>query len=97
MKKMKIALIGSGMISGIYLKNLKAYDAIELVGCSDLIPQRANARAEEFGIRAMTNEEIFSDPEIELVVNTTYPLAHYEVAKQALLAGKHVYTEKMTT
>ena len=29
MKKMKIALIGSGMISGIYLKNLKAYDRSE--------------------------------------------------------------------
>ena len=97
MEKTKIALIGSGMISGIYLKNLKSYDAVELVGCSDLVPERSKARAEEYGIRQMTNEEIFADPEIKLVVNTTYPLAHYDVAKQALLAGKHVYTEKMTT
>lgn len=94
-KKMKVALIGSGMISGIYLKNLQKFDATELVGCSDIIPARAEARAAEFGIRAMTNEEIFADPSIELVVNTTYPTAHYAVARQALAAGKHVYTEKM--
>lgn len=97
MKKPNVALIGSGMISGIYLKNLKESDGVELVGCSDLVPERAQTRAAEFGIRAMTNEEILSDPEIEWVVNTTYPLAHYEVARAALEAGKNVYTEKMTT
>ena len=95
LRKMKVALIGSGMISGIYLKNLKSYDLIDLVGCSDIIPERSKARAEEYGIRQMTNEEILADPEIELVVNTTYPLSHYEVAKACLEAGKHVYTEKM--
>lgn len=97
-KPMKTALIGSGMISGIYLKNMKEnFKIIDLVGCSDIIPERSKARAEEFGIRDMTNEEIFNDPEIEMVVNTTYPVAHYEVSKQALLAGKNVYCEKMTT
>lgn len=94
-QKCRVALIGSGMISGVYLENLKSFDAIELVGCSDIVSERAKKRAEEFGIAAMTNEEILNDPEIELVVNTTYPLAHYDVAKQCLLHGKHVYTEKL--
>lgn len=93
--KTKVALIGSGMISEVYLKNLKSFNAIDLVGCSDIIPERAKNRAEQFGIRAMTNEEILSDPTIEYVVNTTYPLAHYDVAKSVLQAGKSVYTEKM--
>lgn len=96
-KKMKTALIGSGMISGIYLKNMKEnFKILDLVGCSDIIPERSKTRAEEYGIKDMTNEEILSDPEIEMVVNTTYPLAHYEVSKKALLAGKNVYCEKMT-
>jgi predicted dehydrogenase len=43
----------------------------------------------------MTNDEIYAAPDIELVVNTTYPTSHYKVAKEALLAGKSVYTEKM--
>ena len=94
-KSVKTALIGCGMISHIYLTNLSKLDIIDLVGCSDIIPEKSAQRAEEFGIRQMTNEEIFSSPDIELIVNTTYPTAHYEVAKAALNAGKSVYTEKM--
>jgi len=95
-KPIKVALIGSGAISGIYLTNLvNNFHITEVVGCSDIIPERSAARAEEFGIRQMTNEEIFADPSIEIVVNTTYPLSHYEVTKAALMAGKHVYCEKM--
>ena len=73
------------------------FDILELVGCSDIRPERSKARAEEFGVRCMTNEEIFADPSIEMVVNTTYPTAHFEVSKAALEAGKNVYCEKMTT
>ncbi|MCL2664728.1 MAG: Gfo/Idh/MocA family oxidoreductase [Defluviitaleaceae bacterium] len=95
-KRIKAALIGSGAISGIYLKNLtKTFHIVDLVGCSDIIPERSAKRAEEFGIRQMTNQEIYEDKSIEIVVNTTYPTAHYTVNKEALLAGKHVYCEKM--
>ena len=95
-RRIKAALIGSGAISEKYLTNItKKFHVIDMVGCSDLIPERSAQRAEQFGIRQMTNEEILSDPTIEIVVNTTYPLSHYEVTKAALLAGKHVYTEKM--
>jgi len=92
----KTAIIGCGAISGIYLKNLgKTFKITNLVGCSDIIPERAKKRAEEHNIKVMTNEEIFNDPEIEIVINLTDPLNHYEVSKNALNAGKHVYTEKM--
>lgn len=95
-KPVKIAVIGCGMISGIYLKNLtKIFNITEVVGCSDIIPERSKAKAEEYGIKQMTNEEIYNDPEIELVVNLTYHTSHYKVSKEALLAGKHVYSEKM--
>ncbi|MGI5878650.1 MAG: Gfo/Idh/MocA family protein [Christensenellales bacterium] len=95
-RPMKTALVGSGMISGIYLENcVRQFKVLDVVGCSDIKPERSKARAEEFGIRDMTNGEILSDPSIELVINTTYQLSHYEVSKAALLAGKHVYSEKM--
>ena len=95
-RPVKIAVIGCGMISGIYMKNLKEmFNVTELVACSDIIPERSKKRAEEFGIKQMTNEEILADPEIELVVNLTYHTSHYAVSKAALLAGKHVYSEKM--
>ncbi|MBC8529473.1 Gfo/Idh/MocA family oxidoreductase [Christensenellaceae bacterium NSJ-44] len=96
MKRVKAAIIGSGMISGIYMQNLTQtfHDVVELVGCSDLIPEKAEKRAQEYGIKVLTNEEIFNDPEIEIVLNLTYMRAHYPVTVQALEAGKHVYTEK---
>lgn len=95
-RRVKVALIGSGAISKNYLTNItEKFHVIEMVGCSDLIPERSAKRSEEYDIRQMTNDEILSDPEIEIVINTTYPLAHYEVTKAALTAGKHVYTEKM--
>ncbi|SCI85231.1 1%2C5-anhydro-D-fructose reductase [uncultured Clostridium sp.] len=94
-KPVKVALIGAGVISGEYLKNMVYnFDILDVVGCSDIIPEKSAARAAEFGIRQMTNEEILSDPEIEVVVNTTYPTEHYNVSKQILEAGKHLYCEK---
>jgi len=94
-RKIKTAVIGCGNIANTYLTNLTNLDIIDLVGCSDLIPERSAAKAEKYEIKQMTNEEIFNSDEIELVINITYPLSHYEVAKQALESGKHVYTEKM--
>jgi predicted dehydrogenase len=92
----KVALIGAGAISYTYLDNMcNRFDILDVVGCSDIIPERSKARAEEFGIRQMTNEEILADPEISIVVNTTYPKSHYPVTKAALEAGKHVHSEKM--
>lgn len=95
-KPVKTAIIGSGMISDIYMKNLKdTFSIIDLVGCSDMVDSKAQAQAEKYGIKKMTNEEILNDPEIELVVNLTYASAHFEVNKQILEAGKHCYCEKM--
>jgi predicted dehydrogenase len=37
---------------------------------------------------------MLEDGRVELVLNLTNPRSHYEVSKAALLAGKHVYSEK---
>jgi predicted dehydrogenase len=96
MKKVKVALIGSGNISYIYLNTLKhgGFSIIDLVGCSDLVPEKAAARAELFGIRQMTCEEILAEPEIEIVLNTTPGASHHDVTQKILNAGKNVYSEK---
>ena len=97
-KKMKTAVIGSGRISVQYLQNMiHVFNNLEVVGCSSSGMESARKRAAEFGIRAMTNEEIFADPSIELVIVLVPAPAHYGLIRQALLAGKHVYTEKTMT
>ncbi len=95
-KPIGVGLIGSGAISYTYLDNMvHRFDILNVIGCSDIIEERSKSRAEEFGIKQMTNEEIFADPDIQIVVNTTYPKSHYAVTKAALEAGKHVQSEKM--
>jgi len=96
MKPIKVAVIGSGAISYIYMNTLKngGFSIVELVGCADKIPERSAARAALFGVRDMTVEQILNDPEIEIVLNCTNIASHHEVSEQILRAGKHVYSEK---
>ncbi|HEV2126377.1 MAG TPA: Gfo/Idh/MocA family oxidoreductase [Chloroflexota bacterium] len=97
-EKVKVGIIGCGVISGIYLKNLPIFDLIDVVACGDLVIERAQARAKEFGVpRACLPQELLADPGIDLVVNLTIPKAHAEVALAAVDAGKSVYNEKPLT
>ena len=97
MERVKTAIIGCGSISNIYMESFTngKFSIIELVACSDLDETRMRQSAERFSIRAMTLEEILADASIELVINLTTPTAHYPINKRALLAGKHVFSEKM--
>ncbi len=91
----KVGLIGCGAICGIYLENGRIFEDIEIVACADLQIERAQAKAEEYGIpKACSGEELLADPSIAVVLNLTTPIAHYPIALAALEAGKSVYNEK---
>ena len=97
MRKIKIAMIGVGSISGIYLNNItKVFKDIELIGVCDLVKERALKAQEEFKILKVyeTMYDAFADEEVDIVLNLTRPYEHFEVSKAALEAGKHVYSEK---
>lgn len=87
-----VGIIGAGYISATYLKS--AFPQFEIVACADAIPENADARANEFGIKAMKVDELLRDPSIDLVLNLTIPQSHVVVSRAALNAGKHVYSEK---
>ena len=95
---MNIGVIGSGAISGIYLKNLtENHPNIRVAALASRHPENARKRAQQFGLRACTVEELLADPEIEMIVNLTPVGVHYEIIRRCLEAGKHVYTEKTIT
>jgi predicted dehydrogenase len=92
---LRVGVIGCGTVSVPYLKTLMASPEIEVVSCTDLLPERAVARADQFGVKTVySQDELFSAPDIDLVVNLTVPEAHFDVTMAALRAGKHVWTEK---
>ena len=93
-KKLGVGIIGCGNISTTYLGLAPLFRGIEMRACADINMTAARARAKEYGIRAATVDELLADKEIDIVVNLTVPAVHYAVSKQAIDAGKHVYSEK---
>ena len=95
-----IGFIGTGNISSAYLKailgkdGLPGFGVLDVKALSDMRPEAAQARADEFGLKAMSVDDMLADPGIDLVVNLTIPRAHVEVGLKCLAAGKHVYSEK---
>ncbi len=97
-KPVKTAVVGCGSISDIYLTNMiNRHNNLEVVSCCAKHMESAQKKAAQYGIKACTFEEILGDASIEMVVVLTPAPTHYELIKQALLAGKHVYTEKTMT
>ena len=94
MERVGIGIIGCGNISEAYLKAAGTFPILDVRGVADLRPEAARARADAFGLKAMTVDELLADASIEIVVNLTIPSAHVEVGLRAIDAGKHVHSEK---
>ncbi|MCL2699984.1 MAG: Gfo/Idh/MocA family oxidoreductase [Defluviitaleaceae bacterium] len=95
MKKLRVGVIGCGMISDTYINNCKnIFKNIEIVSCADLAEEKSAEKAAEYGIKNTSAEALIADDGIDAVLNLTIPAAHYEISKKSLEAGKHVYCEK---
>ena len=91
----KIGVVGCGRISGAYLWMARSFPQVEIVACADMNVDLAIAKAAEYEVeRGCTVEELLADPEIEMVLNLTTPLSHYDISMRTLAAGKHSYAEK---
>jgi predicted dehydrogenase len=90
-----VGVIGAGVISDTYIKNLTSFPDVVVHAVGDLRPEAAQAKAEEYGIAGHGGPDaVLSHPDVEIVVNLTIPVAHVEVALAAVAAGKHVWSEK---
>ncbi len=93
-KQFRVGVIGCGNISGAYFGAGKTFRMLDYAACADLDPARAQAKAAEYGCRAVTVDELLADDSIDAVLNLTTPQQHVEIDLAALEAGKHVYAEK---
>ena len=98
-KKMRVGVIGAGAISDIYLKNMtgRFSDKLEVVCVAANHIESAQKKAAQYGLRACTTEELCAAPDVDLAVILTPVGTHAGLIRQALEAGKHVYTEKTLT
>ena len=96
-RQLGVGIIGCGNISWAYLKLAPLFKTIEVRAVADVNMAAAEARGEEFGVKAQTVKELLANKDVAIIVNLTVPNVHFRVSQQCLEAGKHVYSEKPLT
>src|SRR2546421_9892738 len=91
----RIAIVGCGFVADLYMRTLQRHPSLALAGAFD----RDAARMERFTRFHRAHayaalDELLRDPAVQIVVNLTNPRSHLDVSRAALLAGKHVSSEK---
>jgi predicted dehydrogenase len=95
---MRIAFVGCGYVFDIYMRTRWAHPELDVCGVFDIDVKRSATVSEHYGFKVYASyEELLGDAAIEVVVNLTSIRSHYDTVKQALEAGKHVYSEKPLT
>ncbi len=96
-KKLRVALIGCGSVSNRYLPQLLSSRLIEVVSLCDIKYDRALAQNTQYKVNAQTHPHIdalLKGVAFDMMVTLTDMQVHGELNKKALLAGKHVWSEK---
>jgi predicted dehydrogenase len=95
-KRVRVAVIGCGSVSNMYLPHLTKSPFVELVSTCDIIPDRAAQAATKYNIpnHYPHIDQLLAGAPFEMLVNLTNMQEHGRLNKQALLAGKHVWSEK---
>jgi predicted dehydrogenase len=99
MRTIKSAVIGTGFIGPAHIEALKRIGGVDITAVTSGEDEGAKIVAEKFGIPKVygTWQEVIADKEVEVIHNCTPNFLHYEINKAALLAGKHVVSEKPLT
>jgi predicted dehydrogenase len=95
-KKIKIAVIGCGSVSNMYLPHLSKSKYVELVSTCDIIETRAKAQAEKYKIPNYYNhiDKLLAGAPFDMLVNLTNMQEHGRLNKIALNANKNIWSEK---
>ncbi|HUT16759.1 MAG TPA: Gfo/Idh/MocA family oxidoreductase [Acidobacteriota bacterium] len=95
MKKLGVAVIGTGGWGKNHVRVYKELASTELVAICDVNAERAKNIASQFGVKAYTNStRMLKNKEIEAVSVCTWSTKLAREALKALKAGKHVLVEK---
>ena len=96
-KKLKVAIIGCGSVSGSYIPKLQTSEVIEIVSLCDIKYDRALERNKRFNVNAKTYpniDEMLKGAPFDMMITLTDMQVHEKLNRQALSAGKHVWSEK---
>ncbi|QEE49979.1 Gfo/Idh/MocA family oxidoreductase [Flavobacterium alkalisoli] len=90
---LKVGVLGAGHLGKIHLRLLNQSQKYELIGFYDPNSSNADKVAKEYGYRKFdTIEELIQAVDVVDIVTPT--LSHHDCAKDAIMAGKHIFVEK---
>jgi predicted dehydrogenase len=97
MKPIEVAVIGTGWCGGIRAETLGAHPLVKALHLAEINAVRLSELAKKTKARSAVADykEFLKRPEIEAVyISATPETTHYPVARECLMAGKHVFLEK---
>jgi predicted dehydrogenase len=91
-----VAVVGFGYWGPNMVRNIVERPDLCLVGLCERDPNRAEVFSRRYpGPKVESDLDVLlADPRVDAVVIATPPRTHYELARRALAAGKHVLVEK---
>ena len=97
-RKLKVGIIGTGWIAESHIQSYKNMPDVEIVAAADLIPGKAEAFMEKFGVEGVrfypSHKEMIDSEELDAVSVCTYNTAHCAPTVYALEHGINVLLEK---
>ena len=95
MKKLGIAVIGTGFWGRNHVRVLKSLKGARVVGVFDIDQKSAKETGGRYEVQHIKSlDEALSRREVQAVTICTPTMTHREIAAEAMKAGKHVFIEK---
>lgn len=97
-KNFNWAVIGCGVIANEMAQGLEKMGR-KLYAVANRTHEKAVAFAEKYGIEKVYDkiDDVFADPNVDIIYITTPHNTHYQYMKKALESGKHIFVEKSIT
>ncbi len=98
MNKIRAGVIGTGFIGVAHVEALRRLNHVSVAAVSDISSEAGN-KAVQLGVEQYYDDyrKLIHDPAVDCVHICTPNHMHYVMAREALLAGKHVVCEKPLT
>ena len=99
MKPIRTAIFGTGFMGRVHLEGVRRVESVEAAAIAGRNAEAARKLGAAFSVPSITTDyrEVLRDPAIDAVHIGTPNAQHFSMAKDALLAGKHVICEKPLT
>src|SRR5256884_7838894 len=96
---LRVAIVGCGKIADAHAAQIRRLEGCDLVGVCDREELMARQLAERFKAERYFDDlgRLLEEGKPDVVHITTPPQSHFEIARQCLEHGCHVYVEKPFT